>query len=187
MSGIEISSDGLKWASIILIFLIQAFLLRGPGALKWIGAAGFTVLADYYLLFTDRWGIGILAFIFAHYLRLITLSEKREFLFAGLILAAIGLMYFFKLPWIEGLGLIYAALILSGTYFAIRKGKKVIIWGYLLFLACDLSVVLANFPIFGPGISSIFRKLIWVFYLPSQVLLAAGGLRRLKVANGRRE
>lgn len=179
MSGIEISSDGLKWASIILIFLIQAFLLRGPGALKWTGAAGFTVLADYFLLFTDRWELGILAFILAHYLRLITLSEKTELLFAGLILAAIGLIYFFKLPWTEGLGLIYAALIPACTYLAIKKGSKLLMWGYLLFLACDISVVSANYPVFGPGISSIFRKLIWVFYLPSQALLAAGGFRGL--------
>ncbi len=183
MSGVEISSDGIKWASIIIIFLIQAFLLRGPGALKWTGAAGFTVLADYFLLFTNRWEFGILAFILAHYLRIltlsVTLSKKRGGLYAGLIISAIGLIYIFHLPRTEGLGLIYAALILDGTYLAIKKGSKLLIWGYLLFLACDLSVVLANYPLFGPGISTILRRLIWIFYLPSQVLLAAGGFRDL--------
>ena len=153
--------------------------------MKWAGAAGFTVVADYFLLFTDRWELGILAFILAHYLRVLTLSltlsEKRGGLYSGLILAAIGLIYIFHLPRTEGLGLIYAALILAGTCLAINRGNKLLMWGYFLFLACDLSVVFANYPLLGPGISSIFRKLIWIFYLPSQVLLAIGGVRGLRV------
>lgn len=83
-SRVELSS-GLKLFSIVLLFLGQTFWGR-KGASYWKGAAGLTVLTDYFLLFTNFYSWGIFSFIWVHLLRLLERRKgkrkKRSFMLA---------------------------------------------------------------------------------------------------------
>jgi hypothetical protein len=85
---------------------------------------------------------------------------------------------------------IYSSLIIAGTVIAyfgknyeekFYINKKLIFYGMFLFLLCDVNVGLSNLSIitFTNGIMNIIRayswRLIWLFYLPSQVLLSLSG------------
>ncbi|MEK6266761.1 MAG: lysoplasmalogenase family protein, partial [Clostridium sp.] len=66
------------------------------------------------------------------------------------------------------------------------KSKHMIVFGMVLFLLCDTCVALSNitmiFPLSGyimTSLSAIASLLIWVFYLPSQFLLALSGNGRI--------
>ena len=61
----------------------------------------------------------------------------------------------------------------------IRHNRRLIVTGLLLFAACDICVLIFNLPhYFGApaGLTRVF-PLIWVFYLPSQVLLALSAVK----------
>jgi hypothetical protein len=66
------------------------------------------------------------------------------------------------------------------------KSKHMIVFGMVLFLLCDTCVALSNitviFPLSGYKMTSlhtISSLLIWVFYLPSQLLLSLSGNGRI--------
>lgn len=171
-SRVELSS-GLKLFSIVLLFLGQTFWGR-KGASYWKGAAGLTVLTDYFLLFTNFYSWGVFSFIWVHLLRLLERRKgkrKKTFLYAGLLGLGLYLSLSRFLPRLLALSLIYGLFLILNTLEAWSSGNQKLLFAYLLFCGCDLCVALANLQ--GTGLVGDFsRKLIWIFYLPSQVLLA---------------
>lgn len=166
-------SSGLKLFSIVLLFLGQTFWGK-KGASYWKGAAGLTVLTDYFLLFTNFYSWGVFSFIWVHLLRLLERRKgkrKKTFLYAGLLGLGLYLGLSLFLPRLLVLSLIYGLFLILNTLEAWSSGNKKLLFAYLLFCGCDLCVALANLQ--GTGLVRDFsRKLIWIFYLPSQVLLA---------------
>jgi hypothetical protein len=87
----------------------------------------------------------------------------------------------------------YATCISTSTFNAILSKNKYpypnnlfIIFGMLLFVLCDLNVALYNIPFSSniPNINlitNLFGNLIWIFYLPSQLLLSLSGFKYNKI------
>lgn len=169
---VELSS-GLKLFSIVLLFLGQTFWGK-KGASYWKGAAGLTVLTDYFLLFTNFYSWGVFSFIWVHLLRLLERRKgkrKKTFLYAGLLGLGLYLGLSLFLPRLLALSLIYGLFLILNTLEAWSSGNQKLLFAYILFCGCDLCVALANLQ--GTGLVGDFsRKLIWIFYLPSQVFLA---------------
>ena len=166
-------SSGLKLSSIILLFFAQ--LIWGKeGTTWWKGAAGLTILTDYFLLFTHFYARGIFFFIPVHLFRYLNRKQEKRthrLLFLGLL--AVGLYFVFHLflPRLMALALVYTAFLFLNTVEAFRSKNKRLSWAYCLFLACDICVAMAN--VSGSASSAALAgKLIWIFYLPSQVFLA---------------
>ena len=136
----------------------------------------FTVAADVFLLFTTSYEAGIALFCVAHLLRIRLLCGKRPslaLLFADIALCFI-LIFGVHLSQLYALSICYALLLLSATISTFisrrfpRRNAILLRLGMILFLLCDINVALFN-------IASPFAAaavLMWVFYLPSQVLLA---------------
>lgn len=165
-------SSMLKFASIVIIFLAQLFY-GNDGMTLWKMAAAFTILTDYILLFTSYYEWGVFFFIIVHLMRYIERIRIRDKDFPyNVLLLGIGLYLIAKilLPNLIALSLTYALFLFLNTMDAFNSKDKKLIYAYVLFCACDLSVGIANVE-YGL-ISSIFRDLIWIFYMPSQILLA---------------
>ncbi len=165
-------SSLLKFSSIVLIFLAQLFYGKA-GMTLWKMAAACTILTDYLLLFTNYYELGVLFFIVVHLMRYIERNRinNKKFPYYALILA-IG-VYFITIIFeskLIALSLTYALFLFLNTIEAFNSKDKKLILAYILFCACDLSVGIANIE--SSVISSVFRDLIWVFYLPSQILLS---------------
>lgn len=74
--------------------------------------------------------------------------------------------------------------ILTGILKSIEAGRKniylnpnrnMVIWGMILFALCDINVALTRIK----SLNEISFSLIWIFYLPSQVLLSLSGYKFL--------
>lgn len=162
-----------KLLSIILLFIAQA-LWGKKEALLWKLAAALTILTDFLLLFTPFYFQGLSLFVLVHLLRLAQRKkeEGKNFpLWAALL--APGLFFLLRVffPSLMAMGLVYGLFLLLNLFDALSSKNKRLLMAYLFFLSCDLFVGAANLlPPGTPAEMSI--KLIWFFYLPSQVFLA---------------
>lgn len=155
----------LKLLSIAACALL-AVAVRADGFT--LAAAAVTVAADIFLLFYEGYYLGgLLLFFLAHALRLSAFTgyniARPVFLCAvGLagLLSAMGLPQ--KLAFVVVYALLMAALLLCA-------GQR---WpGMILFILCDLCVAGCHvFPRSHPLYDQL-RFGMWLFYLPSQVLL----------------
>ncbi|MDR1619832.1 MAG: lysoplasmalogenase [Clostridiales bacterium] len=184
----------LKYMGVLFCFVLACLLRRSAydeAAWKHLAAAlGLTLVADALLLFTPQYLAGLLVFCAAHivYIRRNNRRAARNAVMAIAAVAAAGCAF---LPQAEGaLGLpsyyfaavVYAALILTNTACAFfakapQKNRALMLWGMTLFLLCDVCVAL--YQLLPPG-GVTFRVagvLMWVFYLPAQVLLALSAAR----------
>lgn len=166
--GFALLSDCIKFLCIVILFLLQLYYGRRDHCL-WIAAALITVIADFFLLFTQYYALGILIFCFAHFARLChqcpSLAKASVVFVASAFVAGID---FF--PALICAGICYAILLLANTACAFKKKNREISLAYILFILCDISVLLTYL---GPELLQGFaRPAIWLFYLPSQFLLA---------------
>ena len=177
------------WDSNVFRFAIVAvcasvsFALRGD---KWLlSAMCFTVLADACLLLLEWNEAGVAVFCLAQlsYVKRagITWRRLRAAVFLLLIPSVLLVM---RQPFLLCLSALYAQTLLFAIAATIRawhtgqfgkwRGRLAAI-GMLLFLGCDICVALYNLTVAGlnmPQLSSIAGNLIWLFYAPSQALLA---------------
>lgn len=182
----------LKYISIVLlliyVFLDGIFVKR----LNVFFALGliFTLLADTFLLLLDDfYWIGLVSFNLVQNVYFIGLRKEIRF-FRVHALLRIGL--YVLVPIIGGITGEWE-MVLSGSYilclianivilaFSCPKSRNnlLLLIGWILFLGCDINVGLFNlgnyFPL--PGrvqsvLSDISGNLMWLFYLPSQFLIA---------------
>ena len=191
--------DCFKYAAIISCLLICIFAYsrtRNRAARIQSIVFCFTLAADFFLLFTPLFTTGVLIFLGAHLCALIR-YRPRLALPAGA--GAAGLFTFLMLYLVNkthaemgdalfvAATLAYAVLIISvtvSTFFAEQPRINALFsrLGMLLFIACDINVMIFNtFPRDGaPHTAAIV--LMWAFYLPAQTLLAlsATNLERQK-------
>lgn len=132
-------------------------------------AALFTLCGDYFLLFTDVYGAGVSFFILTQLAYLRNL-QGYSFPWRVLLFLSVGLCIPLLL-----LGVLYAFFFLCHVSLALQKEKaqpslfrKLYLFGLMLFICCDLVVAWGYF--FTP-----IPWLIWLFYAPSQLLLALTG------------
>lgn len=193
-------SSALKYAGLVLCLLI-ALLARpkgaAPSSLPWqiwaftVLALVLTLAADLFLLFTHHHAPGVAIFCCAQlvWLRRVTPSRRaaavpqpRLFLpAAGCTAIVFGLCALFLLgaqnALLYTLSAWYAVLILTVTACTFcshlpQPGKRLAQAGMVLFLLCDICVVVFNLAPAGSLLYRMAAPLMWLFYLPAQALLA---------------
>lgn len=150
--------DFICFSWIVLCFLLSFF---GGVPL----AAGLTLCADFFLVFTTHYTAGLAFFLLVQLAYLQNLQERAFPPPYFLLLAAA------VLP-VPLLGAAYAALFLWHFILAIKKARAyrdapamLYVLALVLFAACDVTVARGYFMRPAPGI-------VWLFYAPSQFLLA---------------
>ncbi len=177
----------LKYLSILLCFCFAAVTGRGRDGRLMKLALGFTLLADLFLLVLDRWYLaGVACFCVVQLLYLIRIAGMRP-KHLPLRLALRGALAAAALALAAALGALDPLTALSLFYFtqlAVNALESLTLGpafrgfsvGLFLFLCCDLCVGLQNlsawFPAAGGPLVDFARVGMWLFYLPSQVLIA---------------
>lgn len=170
----------------ILLCLAFSLLCAARGGDRLVPIAlALTAGADWFLLVrNDHYAIGILLFLCvqtAYFIRLrLAGADSAYFLRSGLALGA-GLAVYaagMAAP-VNLLAALYFSQLLSNTAlaWALRgKRQRRFALGLTLFVGCDVCVGLFNAL---PAASSLFPAVsvgMWLFYLPSQVLIALSAL-----------
>lgn len=202
-----ISSNTLKFLSMILVFIISAItgkdaLSKKNHSLLNLGLF-ITIFADVFLLLLHKYYIlGVGLFSIVQILYSVRYSgNSSKIIFPKFISLFVILLFIYfimdnfivKVDFLTVISLFYAICILSSTYMAIRVyrhklwpelNSEIIFIAMILFLFCDINVALYN--VLDPmSISNNFIVLLrdisfvamWLFYLPSQVLLALSGYK----------
>lgn len=189
----EIESSSLKYAgiSLCLAFSLYCFIRKRRTVNSFIPIAlVFTLISDYFLLFNTNQNLyvyGLITFIitqlvyfaFIVYLR----KSKSELLINILVrllltMAALGVAFYLNYSDVLTiLALVYFVELFSNFLYSIlliKFDKKYLTFslGLLLFIGCDINVGLNNVHLFEGIDYSLVNFLMWVFYLPSQVLLS---------------
>ena len=189
-------SNEMKYATIVSCLLITIFSYflgkRNSVSAERLRAAhvqsivfGITLVADFFLLFTDYFVIGVIVFLFAHSVALYRYNPGWVPFLASisgaLCIASLVIMGFYhsdkELLYFALLCSAYAVLIIGvfvSTFHTEQPRINTLLSriGMILFIGCDINVFLSNFlhassVFFGPALI-----LMWVFYLPAQTLLA---------------
>ncbi|MCL2372409.1 MAG: lysoplasmalogenase [Defluviitaleaceae bacterium] len=158
---------------------------------RWlIYGLSFTAAADYFLIIRDWHLPGVAIFIFAHacyIMRGLETQPGRKLNPAWLAAPFAAVLVGMFLHSLLFLAALYALLFLANIITWVLAAKKtrqpkhiVMLTGLILFAACDINVLLFNLPghlnISPPLITF---HLIWVFYLPAQVLICISGLNTI--------
>ena len=130
-------------------------------------ASLFTCIADYFLLFTNNQLAGVLCFIIvqSNYMKL--LDQYTFFPFVAILLWPVNPL----IAWASN----YALLSLHNLYYSFKsryqsKHQYYLFIAIFLLLCCDFFVALTNINLPVPA---VFRILIWILYLPSQLFFSA--------------
>lgn len=146
----------------------------------------FTFLADTILVWTPYTIAGVYVFCFAQFMHLTRLTKLP---YISLCIYAGGLSLFFALAIANGLDPIYAIATVYGIQLICNVVMSVKLWranskhfrtrcafyGFIAFLCCDICVALRFLALDGALPAAIIPTvafLVWVFYYPSQVLIA---------------
>ena len=166
----------VKYAGIVMCFLWS--LLRRD---RWASSAFlFTLIADWFLLVrNDHYPSGVLAFIIVQSIYMYILYMKgcglclliRACIFSGLLLTA---AFSGQLSFLNSMVLFYFSM-LAGNFISslTNKDLKLFSSGLFLFICCDICVGLHNLLPDG-RLYDIISYCMWLFYLPSQVLICLG-------------
>ncbi|MGH4117584.1 lysoplasmalogenase family protein [Clostridium sp.] len=163
-----------------------------------------TIIADLCLIVLDFYILGVIFFTLVQVIycvRYINKNIKATLikLFISFLLIVfsyeIAILFIEKINILIPISLFYTFCLLSSVIKAIKasnnnlyttKSKHRIVLGMIFFLLCDTCVALSNIPILFPlsgyiiiRFQSIAYFLIWVFYVPSQLLLALSGNGRI--------
>ena len=189
----RIGSSTLKYASIslCLAFSLYCLIRKRKMANCFIPIAlVFTLISDYFLLFNTNQNLyvyGLITFIITqliYFAFIVYLRKSKSELFINLIvrflltIAALGVAFYLNYSDVLTiLALVYFVELLSNflySTFLIKLDKEYLIFslGLLLFIGCDINVGLNNVHLFEGIDYSLVNFLMWVFYLPSQVLLS---------------
>lgn len=192
-------SIGLKYLTVILCFVMSLLIGsdRHSKKDKFLVqlARLFTLIADYFIVLFDEYKFGVFFFCLVQIAYIIrhSIMEKKKhknfvFLIVALMLALL-MSLNINIIKIERnlviLTLVYASLLTTSLYCAIstinrghysKQDSWIIAIGMFLFFMCDLNVGLFNI-IKKESIKFFVGFLIWLFYLPSQLLLTLSGFR----------
>ncbi|MDR1000783.1 MAG: lysoplasmalogenase family protein [Clostridiales bacterium] len=173
---------------VLLCFFVSTRIIglndRDQHDADYLRAAMFlTVLADFCMLVWRENTVGLALFIAAQFVHSKRYAKdvKRlagggaEMFFLCVFAAILIFAHINKTPARETLAGLYACSLLTSVTLSYIHAAKIpppnrimIPLGMTLFLLCDINVGLYNL---SSG-NNIFRIMIWVFYLPSQALLA---------------
>ena len=167
----------LRFLAVAACFLIG--VSRRRGAFLALGLA-FTVVADFCLLIADIRLAGVAIFCAVHVLYIFR-SARPPVLAIALILTSAALAFGISKTGIDDVlsqvSLFYAVLFVFDIACAVlvprgdsRINKAFLVSGLILFALCDVNVLLYYLRLEGFYETAI--KLVWIFYLPSQLFIA---------------
>ena len=191
----------VKYAGILLCLALAvcfAILTKSRDAVILTVAFTFTAISDLFILILENYEVGVATFIVTQSIYLYRLYQNRikkiwitlairggeMIILLSVLAATIGLDF------LLAEASIYIIMLVSNVveaFLMCRSGSKNAIFaiGLLLFLGCDICVGLINaVDVINLNLGGAFaftQFMIWIFYLPSQVLIACsvncGGLR----------
>lgn len=194
----------LKYSGVLLCLafaVLSIFFIKDKDAVILTVALVFTAISDLFILVLDKYyQIGLVTFIATQSVYLYRMYKDRiqkikytlviRALAAALLLAVMDVMMKDGLNFMIAEVCVYIVMLVGNVvdaFLLVKNGVKNIIFavGLLLFLGCDICVGLDNAALVVPSLNlgnaaDAVQFLIWVFYLPSQVLIACtakkGGL-----------
>lgn len=193
----NIYSVGLKYSTIVFCFIISLLIGSngyGKEDTRLVQLARlFNLIADYFLVISCDFNIGVFFFALVQITYIIrhSIMENKKyknliFFIIALTIALIAIVNI-NITSIEKeliiLVIIYAALLTTSLYCAVstisrskypKKSSCIIALGMFLFFMCDLNVGLYNI-LRESDMKFFLGYLIWLFYLPSQLLLTLSG------------
>ncbi|MCL1862007.1 MAG: lysoplasmalogenase family protein [Defluviitaleaceae bacterium] len=150
---------------------------------------GFTLLADYFLVLSGQHLFGVAAFCFVHVFYIFRAVEFKKWMAVPLACVAVVWVIVFAVGSVVAMAGLYALLFFANIIVNIKSKNHrpranfyLVMVGLALFALCDINVMLFNLARYTGithGFDSAFM-LIWIFYLPSQLLLAISALRLSK-------
>lgn len=176
----------LKYLSVWLCFLFALTRCRDRDGRLVTAALALTLAADLFLLVLDRWypaGVaafcGVQALYLARMARLRPAGLPRRLVLRGCAAAA-ALVLVWGLGALDGLtalSLLYFSQLVCNALESLTLPRlRGFSLGLALFVCCDVCVGLRNlsgwFPAAGGPLVAFARVGMWLFYLPSQVLIA---------------
>ena len=167
------SSVYLKYTGILICFL-YCLSQKDP----WFATAMFfTLIADLFLLvLDDHYEYGLVSFIIVQLIYAAYLSRNCEIhipLRIVIFVLLLSILYLLKaLEPVNIMSVFYFANLLVNFISAYAdKELSGLSLGFFLFICCDICVGLTNFFPSAP-FTRYTSLLMWIFYLPSQVLIA---------------
>jgi len=168
-----------------LSFSYRRYALSKTDALLLRAAMIFTLLADFCMLIAGKNTLGVVFFCCVQFIYnyRFTNGKRAVALAAAIAVLAAALLFVpaaAKLASREKAAVVYAACLffsVSGALLAFRRKKYprpnnyLVLAGMLLFFLCDVSVMLFNLDL-PQSARDAAETLIWVFYLPSQLMLS---------------
>ena len=187
INGFPVPSYAIKYIGIILVVAFAVFLKnrqKNQDGKLVLAALGITLAADFFLLFTPYYVAGVTIFCAAHLVYICRYRKKfglRITVPTVLLLAVVHVLLSEKgseLSLLYAVCGIYGILIITATICAEkaenlpRRSRRAAVAGMILFILCDINVALFQvLPKESPILGTV-SVLMWVFYYPSQILIA---------------
>ncbi len=201
----------IKYAGIVLCLVVSAVMIwfyRDRDAIVLTCAFFFTVVSDLFLLILDDLlEVGVCTFIIVQsiYLYRLYADRLKKIWITLTVRAAVFIIVIGLLAGLSHVNLliaevsIYIVMLVANcvdAFLLSRRGIKNILFGagLVLLLCCDICIGLYQGSMIGVDLpaktADTIQSLIWIFYMPSQVLIALtvnrGGMCG-KVTNDERE
>lgn len=212
ISGFFVFSRYVKYASIFLLFLYVLIKTIGQGvrqeknSMLIPAALAFSAAADVFLLFTENYFSGLLAFLAVQAIlcaRIHQLFRLRFFYQPALVIflfgTALGILVLLSVPLdvVSILALLYFLCFFSNIVTAVyglssnrgknKKANYFLAAGLILFFFCDIHVGLYNSVAYIPQLAAMpqgyqewISLAMWLFYLPGQTLIGLSNLSALQ-------
>ena len=190
--NIEIS-NWLKYVGIIICFLTSLIPIFSKNSAKsqyFIPfSLFFTLVSDYFLLInTDKnlYIFGVVIFIIvqlSYFIYIETLKKNKtsflislifRIILSSILIIVLSIIRFDLLSIVSACYFVELLMNFITSLSLIKINKYFLIFsiGLLLFIGCDISVGLTNLDLFEGHIKNLVSNLMWIFYLPSQVLIS---------------
>lgn len=187
----------IKYSSIVVCFILallnSRFAVDKKDSTIVIIALAFTLLSDTLILVFEKNVLGVICFCFVHISYIYRYKPRwvlKISIFSSLLLIFLLLIRVFTqnqyFSFENIFGGLYAFLFILDFVSFLKSDKNnfviVFVWvGLILFFLCDLNVALFNILSNDTIFYKLASKLMWIFYLPSQVLLALSSKRKVKL------
>lgn len=169
---LRLNSTYIKYIGIIMCLIYALYNRKKNRSI----AMAFTLLADLFLLvLNSHYEIGLLCFIVVQMTYLYFLGNINKgyfnifllirgfFIMAGILIS----LLYMKVTILNVLVIIYFFNLVFNAIQSYVCNQKMFFIGLLLFIFCDICVGIHNIN----AANNIATFLMWVFYLPSQVLI----------------
>lgn len=186
-------SNWLKYVGIIICFLASLIPIFSKNSAKtqyFIPfSLFFTLVSDYFLLInTDKnlYIFGVVIFIIvqlSYFIYIETLKKNKtsflislifRIILSSILIIVLSIIRFDLLSIVSACYFVELLMNFITSLSLIKINKYFLIFsiGLLLFIGCDISVGLTNLDLFEGHIKNLVSNLMWIFYLPSQVLIS---------------